>query len=382
MVSPTPDIHANAGRAGRPGSLLDLLDPRSNSLNAIRLVLASSVIISHAPMIVSGDDPYAIADLDVGGWAVAGFFVVSGWLIASSRMSTAFAPFMWRRLIRIMPAFWVALIVTAAVFAPMTWLSDDGERSPVSALTYVVKNAGLWIFQPTIDGTLTGNPVSTWNESLWTLSWEMLCYLGIALVFFWGPARTRPWPLLLLWGAATVATVVIRETDWVSIATGSAVGQGARLGSYFLAGAALRMVAHRIPGRATLAAACVVALVVMAWFGVAGALIGAPMAYLSIYLGAVLPLRRVARTNDISYGIYIYGFPVGQLLAFYAGGLDVVQSIVLNVLLVIPLAWMSWLWVESPAMRLKSLVPNRRGPAPAAARAQRENPSRQMSREE
>ncbi|WP_299449803.1 acyltransferase [uncultured Serinicoccus sp.] len=382
MVSPTPDARTNAGRAGRPGSLLDLLDPRSNSLNAIRLVLASSVIVSHAPMIVSGDDPYAIADLDVGGWAVAGFFVVSGWLIASSRMSTDFAPFMWRRLIRIMPAFWVALLITAAVFAPMTWLSDEGERSPVSALTYVVKNAGLWIFQPTIDGTLIGNPVSTWNESLWTLSWEMLCYLGIALVFFWGTARTRPWPVLLLWGAATAATVVIRETDWVSISTGSAVGQGARLGSYFLAGAALRMMAHRVPGRATLAAACVVALAVMAWFGVAGALIGAPMAYLSIYLGAVLPLRGVARTNDISYGIYIYGFPVGQLLAFYAGGLGVVQSITLNVLLVIPLAWMSWLWVESPAMRLKSLVPSRRGPAPAAARAQPESPSRHVSREE
>ena len=51
--------------------------------------------------------------------AVNAFFVLSGYLIAESRVRTTLVPYLWRRFLRIYPAFLVSLLVVAAVFAPL-----------------------------------------------------------------------------------------------------------------------------------------------------------------------------------------------------------------------------------------------------------------------
>ncbi len=78
-----------------------------------------------------------------------------------------------------------------------------------------------------------------------------------------------------------------------------------------------------------------------------------PLAYLLLWLGGVLPTR-VGAKNDISYGVYIYAFPVQQLLAL-AGvqRFGVIPMMVASTICTIPLAWSSWVLVERPAMRLK-----------------------------
>ena len=69
------------GQHRRPAA--DRIDNRRNSLNALRLVLAALVIVSHAPRALGGQS-YAFGDLELGGWAVAGFFGISGWLVTES----------------------------------------------------------------------------------------------------------------------------------------------------------------------------------------------------------------------------------------------------------------------------------------------------------
>ena len=76
-----------------------------------------------------------------------------------------------------------------------------------------------------------------------------------------------------------------------------------------------------------------------------------PVAYLCIWLGIVLPLARVGATNDFSYGIYIYAFPVQQLLAV-AGvqAWGVAAFTLLSVAGTIPLAVASWFVLERRAI--------------------------------
>jgi peptidoglycan/LPS O-acetylase OafA/YrhL len=77
-----------------------------------------------------------------------------------------------------------------------------------------------------------------------------------------------------------------------------------------------------------------------------------PLGYLTMYLGGRLPLHQVGRRNDISYGVYIYAFPVQQLLATYAWyrwGFAV--YVALTVVAAGALAVASWLLVERPIMR-------------------------------
>ena len=84
--------------------------------------------------------------------------------------------------------------------------------------------------------------------------------------------------------------------------------------------------------------------------------------YFVLWVGSAIPgrLRSVGQKNDISYGVYLYAFPVQQTLA-YAGlyKLGPIPMILGAAAIVLGLSWLSWRFVESPAMSLKSWGPGR-----------------------
>ena len=57
---------------------------------------------------------------------MGGFFATSGYLIAKNGMSGDVVQFMWRRALRIFPAYWLVPLTTAFVVGPILWL--DGGR--------------------------------------------------------------------------------------------------------------------------------------------------------------------------------------------------------------------------------------------------------------
>jgi peptidoglycan/LPS O-acetylase OafA/YrhL len=84
-----------------------------------------------------------------------------------------------------------------------------------------------------------------------------------------------------------------------------------------------------------------------------GIQLAAPLvAYVVLWLGAVLPMPDLLRRHDVSYGIYIYAFPVQQLLAMAgAHHLGLVAYDLLAAVATVPLAVASWLLLERPIMR-------------------------------
>ncbi len=82
-----------------------------------------------------------------------------------------------------------------------------------------------------------------------------------------------------------------------------------------------------------------------------------PLAYVLIVTGgtAKSPIWRLP--NDISYGLYIYAFPVQQVLAgMGAISLGIGWFALLSLIATVPLALASWLLVEKPSLRLKSVL--------------------------
>lgn len=347
------------------GTALDaVFDPRRNSLNALRLVLAVIVIVSHSwPIAGYGPDP-KFGDENLGRWAVAGFFTISGYLITGSRLhSSSLAAYLRRRFLRIYPAYFVVLVVVAFGFAAISPLIDPAaEWTPASSIAYVLQNLGLYAVQYSIDGTLTGAPVTdSWNGSLWTLAFEFGCYLLVGLLATLVRQRrafTAVVALLLV--TATIATglqlLVHPARDQIDLHTlGLHISE---LAAFFLAGALLHLIAGRVPVSIWLAVASVLAVALLAWSGVFRLLAGIPVAYLMLYLGSRLPLHRVGARNDVSYGMYVYGFPVQQSLALLIGTTAPVPVFVaLAITLTVPFAWASWLLVERPAMRTRWLLP-------------------------
>lgn len=340
----------------RGKSLARGLSTSDNALNFIRLVLAILVIFSHSfPVGGYGSDP-AWGGSSLGGWAVAGFFSISGYLVSASRARCTLSAYLWRRSLRIFPAFWVCLIMVAFAFAPLAArLSGDRWRVD-GAMTYVLSNALLKINQWGVPDTLTHHELTAWNGSLWTLIYEFLAYLAVGALFVIPVARKASFLGLLL--AASIAAGPLAHGP-ANITTNFFL-DGIGLAGFFLAGSFLWALGERLPINGPLALVCLIMVGVLGYFGLASTYGQLPLAYLTLWLGATLRIR-VGSRNDISYGVYIYAFPVQQLL--FALGMSSrigpITSALLALGLALPLAFLSWHVVEEPALRLKRFVGNK-----------------------
>lgn len=335
------------------------LDPRNNSLNLIRLVLAALVLVSHAyPLAGTGEGP-RFADETLGGWAVIGFFAISGYLITGSRLRTPFGTYLTHRIARIFPAFLACLVVTAFLFAPASWLVSRGSlagffSTPNTPLNYVLGNALLKMNDYSVAGTPVDVPYpGAWNGSLWTLYYEFLCYLVVGVLACWAVVRRSPWGL----AGAFVASVLVQAFLPVVL---QYTGQNqdvvfmAKLLPYFLGGALVYVLRDRIPLRWPVALACtVVALTTVSIWNDWGGQAAAPLfAVALLWVGSVVPAPQWFQRNDISYGVYVYAFPVQQLLAtFGVHEWGMAPYILLAVPPTVALAAASWYWIERPVMR-------------------------------
>lgn len=322
-----------------------IYDPKLNALNLVRLLLATGVIVWHSFPLSGHDIEWWPLRQLLGEVWVDGFFAISGFLIVNSWMRNPnWATYLRARILRIMPAFWTCLVVTALVIAPLT----AGVFGPSNA-GYVVRNAALWIFQPDIAGSPTGVPYpGAWNGSLWTLAWEFFCYLGVLALGVTGLLRRRA-TIPVLFAVAMLGAVITT----LGVVENAYVVFGSRFGLMFLAGALIWQYQDRVrltPVWATVAAMVLVLALLLPNYRILAAL---PVAYLTLAAGALIKRPALRLRNDISYGVYIYAFPAQQVLAIWgAWELGVPVFAVLSVAVTIPLAAASWFAVEKPAMRL------------------------------
>lgn len=354
--------------AGHPGAWFKGMpfDPRNNSLNLIRLVLALLVLVSHTfPVAGWGEGP-RYADENLGGWAVVGFFVLSGYLIMGSRVKTDAATFLIHRVARIFPAFLVCLVVTAFVFAPIGYASVHGglEGFATTANTpanYVFANSFLRMSDFSVAGTPAGVPYpGAWNGSLWSLYYEFLCYIVVGLLAFVPLVRRSAWGIAVAFGVSVLAQ--IRLDDVMALFGGNGeIALLVKLLPYFLGGALLYMLKDRIRYSAPPAiVAGAVAFAVISLQPSWGGQLTAPLvAYFLLWVSLVVPAPRAILRNDVSYGAYIYAFPVQQIVVT-AGlhELGLVPYVLICGVVTGILAAASWFLVERPVMRRV-----RRGPA-------------------
>lgn len=325
------------------------LEGRDNALNFVRLVLAALVIVIHAGIWGIG-----VPDLR-GNLPVGGFFAISGYLIAGSRVRLPLTRFLWRRSVRILPAFWVCLAVIAFLFAPVGAALEHTRWDVGSALGYVINNAALYMFQPSVGTTLATTNNHAWNGSLWTLCYEFGAYLACGILFTWRWARTIPFVGLLLVGLTTLNLIARPILD----ITTNLYLNGMWLAGFFVAGMFWWVLRDRVVVRWWLVALAAAALWIVLAADQFQTLAALPLGFLVLAAGARLRTR-VGAVNDISYGVYIYAFPVQQIIAILGWGprLGLLLAAALTLAVTVPLAWASWRFVERPAIDLGRLRRN------------------------
>ncbi len=380
-LAPTPQNREDAAGPKKALSLGEALKGTHNSLGVIRLILASAVIFDHAfPLGGFGHEPLSgltHGQVTIGGLAVAGFFAISGYLITKSGMSGDVVQFLWRRTLRIFPAYWLVLLITAFLVAPLIWLGDGnslgrfftgGVNGPFHYLasnwTLNIGTYGIYdlLTSTTPYGHLIG--ASAFNGSIWTLIYEWNCYLIIGVLVAFGVMKYARIAVPLLASFFFVLQVVA-AVDLAAVATifpKLADIHMITLGLTFMIGAVLAVYSKSVPFDDRLGILAGLVLILSLRFGGFSTVGTAAGAYFVMYLGARLPKRVqwIGSKNDYSYGIYIYGFLVQQIMAYLGWQtLGYVPFVALALVFSFGFAWISWHLAEKRAMALKGWGPGR-----------------------
>ncbi len=340
------------------------------------------VVYSHAHYLGGfGTEPLAriTGHAALGPLAVHGFFVISGLLVSESfRRSPSLFSYVAKRALRLVPGLWVCLAVTAFILTPLAWWLNPSPDAPLPSyfsdqIRYVVSN----LIQPRSlvnVGGLPNGPMpmpGDWNGSLWTLFYEGACYLmvgGLGVLTLLNRRRAAGLAILLgflalhaIWCVAPqfFPTVIGRLFDT----------SGKREVLHFLAGVAWGLAPATITERLRswpFALPCAVALVA-SWFTSAEAWVSPLLIPPVVFaLAAMLPFKAWEKKmrGDYSYGLYLYHYPICQLLALLgAHHLGFTWYALLALLATAPVALLSWRFVEGPALKFK---PGQRA-KPAAA---------------
>lgn len=366
--------------AGAPRPVLDgeraigiPFDPRRNGMNLVRLVLATSVLFHHSfPLLGMGEGPEILGD-HIGGWAVIGFFCLSGYLITASRRSKGFGEYLMLRIARIYPGFLLCLAVTAFVFAPIAWWRVQGTLSGFAStgttpIAYIWNNITLKMNSWDVAGTPLEVPYpGAWNGSLWSLYYEFVCYVVVGVLGCLALSRRSPVPITVLWALSVLWNVTLPRTAPYA-GVGFDFDMLAKLLPYFLAGGVLNALRHRIGMHPGLALTAAVLGGAALWISPAhgGQVASLAIAYVLLWISAVLPSPRLVREHDVSYGMYIYAFQVQQLVAVLGGAaLGYWTFSLVALAATIPMAIGSWMLLERPVITAarRSLSTTKAAPA-------------------
>jgi len=370
-----------ARTASSSSSIGESFSSRHNSLNFLRLLLALIVLVSHVIELGGFNVQNGLNGTSFGTLAVYGFFGISGYLIAGSAVRNHAGRYLWQRFLRIFPGFWTCLIVTAFFIGVIGWLfhppvSHCGISCYFNARngpdSYVYRDLFLRMNQESIAGTPVGGTAPlVWNGPMWTLSYEFLCYLILMGLALTGVLRHRYLMLVTaigLWGAVAVITLTPAFDNQFNLFRNLGAMNLLKLSAIFMVGAAIFVFRDRIPDSGWLALACGGLFLASLYLPTGGRnpefvfstsdILAPIVAYPLLWLGIHLPFQRVGARNDYSYGVYIYGFPISQLMLIWGvQRWGFVPYAVLSIALTAPFAVISWWIVERRALSLKTLEP-------------------------
>ena len=340
-----------------------------NSFDALRYVFALAVILSHSYALQKLPDPLQLATAshyDLGKLGVTGFFAISGFLVTGSwRRDPSMLRFALARVLRVFPAFLAALLFSTLIAAIATPSAFDFLSSPVT-WRWVWRNAILiWNeFGTSMPGAFEQNPLPGGaNGSLWTLTYELRCYAAVAVLGITTILARR-------FSFCVVVGVLILYFFKAVFDSNLAF----RLVYYdlylaFITGMMIAVVGYR-PLLATLGCVALIAALCPAfgmsayhaWFGALQIALAAAIVKLA---NSPLLSRATFRAGDYSYGLYVYAFPLQQLIiAWLADRADPLLVCALTIAATAPIAILSWHAVESAPLRwlrgIATRIPPRR----------------------
>lgn len=354
-------VNQHAVETARPTGLRT----SGNSFDTLRLIGALAVMVGHA-FILTGSSAPSVGNIPLHSFGVCVFFSISGFLITQSWMNDRhIIRFVKRRILRIIPALFVVTTCTALIIGALVTTEQKAQYySHFWTWRYIFSNSLLFTVWG-LPGVFEHNPIpGQANGSLWTLPIEFGLYLIVPIL---GLQQRRSNFLAAMIVLCLAVFILAEVPQYRSIFTysfyGIDLGQGLALAPYFLVGSALRLLDFaawnlRDQRRVLAFSAFLVGFWTVSPIQVPlpVAMIGIVSLVLLIGMSNWLHWSFLDRIGDLSYGSYLWAFPLQQLVVAKIGG-----GVWINLAIVGPttlgIAYLSWHFIERQALRLKPSRP-------------------------
>lgn len=323
----------------------------------LRIGLSVSVLVWHSFNLVDGS-----AALDIARWSgpwrflpaaiLPMFFALSGFLVTGSLLRVRLHQFITLRLVRLIPALAVEITLSALLIGAAFTTLPIGEylRSP-EVHAYFLNIIGLIHYE--LPGVFVNNPNPLIiNSQLWTIPFELECYAALVFLSVTRILRVRALfvAALILFGTAlTVQAFVMHNMRSDTHVPGRAMVLA------FLIAVAIYLYRDRIPFSNLLGAASLVVSAVLLEVPDLTFIAVLPLTYATVWLGLMRPPP--IPFGDLSYGVYLFHYPIEQTLVHLFPGLKSPWALSITALPVTALfAFLSWTLIEKPTLLRKKAI--------------------------
>lgn len=336
---------------------------RENNFTTIRLFFAWAVLYGHS-YAIQGEggvrDPLNLifkGSVWIGALSVDGFFAISGFLVTASILNRNLLDYTLSRILRIYPALIVCVLISVFVLGPfLTHLAFSEYFGSERVYKYLRNALAFEKMQWTLPGVFEENRRNAFNGSLWSLTVEVRCYLLLALAYMFGLLRNR------VIANFTIAALIFLAQDYFKhfplIGTGNK--NWFRTTEFFLIGVAFYINRKDIPldwKLGVLAFILAISSFGEEWFKWVFPISFIYLIFCVAYGVKQLPTDRLL--GDISYGLYIYAWPVQQCVNLLFPHLSPIGNTIISTGLTGLIGWMSWNYIEKPTLKYKKFVNQR-----------------------
>nr|WP_010130493.1 acyltransferase [Microbulbifer agarilyticus] len=332
---------------------------RENNFTLIRLIFAWLVLFGHSfaiqpthglknPLnsIFKGSEW-------IGSFAVHGFFIISGFLVCASLLNRGVKDYIISRALRVLPGLMLCVLICVFVLGVvLTTLPLVEYLTSAKTWEYLKNGFAIFRMEWSLPGVFEDNRRRSMNGSLWTLNVEVYCYFLLACIGFFGLLGKRALANLTIFGVLAFSYFNFSDVPLLGVND-----KWGRPGLFFIVGVFFYLNRASVPVNGKLAIFSLIVLV--SSFGEGWYLYVSPpfFAYIIFYLAYATKNLGIDKSlGDISYGVYIYAWPVQQVVAMAFPGLNPYSHTVVATLVVFVLAYVSWHFVEKNALKLKPKI--------------------------
>jgi len=316
------------------------LPGRANAFDHLRLLAAFAVLVQHHYAVTRTLAAWPFLGT-VGNTGVEVFFGISGYLNTRSLLkSRSVSSFLVHRALRIYPAL-IGCMAFTVLFGCCISTLDFADYWNLETFEYFWRNSGLFFGgRQFLPGVFDNNPTKAINASLWTLPIEARYYLYLAVALFL--FRFHPVVIfalfIVLCGYVVFSRIDVAHENNLQ-----------RFGSVFVTGVVLAAV-ETLWGRWRATGIVTLAAIVIALTGLQSSAASMLLTVAAVSVGSLSVADRFRMPIDISYGFYLYAFPLQQ---FAVGlGLSFHASLALAVSMTLVAASISAVLIEKPALGL------------------------------